>query len=462
MKKLVLSLLITSGLAAAYTGGSWTTGKKIEAQMASIKFENPCYENVKITSTSYKRGLFTSTQDITVEYNDPQLGRFSPTGEGLQLKFKNKIVHGPIPGVIGIGAARIDSELVLDEKMKAELKEWFGDKQALQIRTIVSYGQGGSVSMSSPAVKFKAKDGTDIDWKGFQSNMSFDGKLAHYKADAKFNGLEVSNANKTGALSVSAITFDTDRTQASPQSCIYTGTANAKVDSIKFSDKEKAAEFALEKLESSSTVTEKTELLNADSKLKIAKVRFNQGEVSNVQFVAGVNQLHRPTIDAFIKMIQQAGQAESTDPIAQKAKMEEMMATMLAKKPEVTLERLSFASKSGEAKLSGNVKLSEITKDEISSGIFAMGFLGLIQKIEASSELSFPEGMVADIVAMVEKDTNRGTQLLGNWSNQLSMFEQMGHIQREKDMLKSKFEFKQGMALINGKPMNQQAAQSPY
>jgi uncharacterized protein YdgA (DUF945 family) len=161
-------------------------------------------------------------------------------------------------------------------------------------------------------------------------------------------------------------------------------------------------------------------------------------------------------------MIQQAGQAESTDPVAQKAQMEEMMATLLAKKPEFKLERLSFASKSGEAKLTGNVKLSEITKDEISSGIFALGFLGLIQKIEASSELSFPEGMVADMVAMVEKDTNRGTQLLGNWSNQLSMFEQMGHIQREKDMLKSKFEFKQGMALINGKPMNPQAAQSPY
>jgi uncharacterized protein YdgA (DUF945 family) len=452
MKKLALSLLVTSGLAAAYTGGSWTLGKKIETQMQNFKFANPCYENVKITSTAYKRNLFSSTQELTISYDDPKLSRFNPNGEPFQFKLKNKIVHGPIPGVLGVGAARIDSEIVMDEASKTELKKLFGEKQALQIRTLVSYDQGGTITISSPAAKATIKGDAEVDWKGFNTDIRFENNLAHYKVNGQFNGMTIADTNKKGSITIGTIQFDSNQTQAAPNSCVYMGPTSAKIDTISFDEKKSNTQFSIEKFETSSNSVEKAELLKLDAKFNIAKFRFNQGDISDIQFAMSFNQIHRPSLDSFIKVVQQMS-APDADSIEQQKQMKQLLTTLLQKQPDMSLDRLSFKSKAGETKLVGQLKLSEISTDEINSGLLDMGLLGLLKKIEASSELSFPEAMLADMVNFVEKDPNRGITILSGWTNQLAMFEQMGHLKRDKNILKAKFEFKQGTPLINGNPM---------
>ena len=161
MKKSSVALAVVAALAVAYPAASWVSGKRLETKLSKTDKKDVLFANFKIVKQTYTRGIFSSKQESTIEFDvagmsptastmslqdqagqDPQDPQ-DPTSamaadpqpempkilKPVQFQIVNYIQHGPVPGIVGIAAGKIDTEFVMDATTKEEIKRIFGDKK---------------------------------------------------------------------------------------------------------------------------------------------------------------------------------------------------------------------------------------------------------------------------------------------------------------------------------------------
>lgn len=441
-------------LIVGYPAATWYTGTRIESTMNALTAQTNQYPNLKVVKHEFKRGLFSSTEDVTIEFSPAPFAKLTPDANGnvpqpLQLHFINHIQHGPFPG-LRFGSASINTELVLDGEVKTAAEKIFGQQAPVQIHTDLGYGGGGSVLVSSPAFTTTNDQTQDkIEWKGVKANIAFSGdyRTMHMKLDAPGLNAHMQDGNE---VTLATIAATADMQQAAPNSFLYLGKTSATLDQLKADNSATPAKsFDLEKLAIESDLTAKDDLVDMAVKIGAQKLVANKMEFSDVHYDYGIRHLHEPTliklVDAIYHPPKDQNNADPTQNVL--GPWKEFGPVLLQNKPEFSLDRLSLTMPEGEAKLSAKATLGDIAVADLQN------IVQLLPKLQASAALSVPEPMLTKLMMSSNTDPNNQAAMQEGVTRQIAMFEQQGYIIRHEKALSANFEWKQGQATINGKPM---------
>ncbi|MDR2838302.1 MAG: YdgA family protein [Azonexus sp.] len=183
MKKSVMAGGAVVVLAAAYAGGAWYTGTRLEAEIpAQVEKLNQTLSEsypmfgIKVEQLSYERGFFSSHARYGVAVAGLAEGA-QPWLPGGAVEFDLTIEHGPFPlGALKRGSvtpqmAYSHAELVNTATLKP-LFDMAGGQTPLTSDGIFAYG-GGSQSWLSIAPLRLEKDGNKIDFSGLTLQGSY-------------------------------------------------------------------------------------------------------------------------------------------------------------------------------------------------------------------------------------------------------------------------------------------------
>jgi uncharacterized protein YdgA (DUF945 family) len=481
MKKSSVALAVVAALAVAYPAASWVSGKRLETKLSKTDKKDVLFANFKIVKQTYTRGIFSSKQESTIEFDvagmsptastmslqdqagqDPQDPQ-DPTSamaadpqpempkilKPVQFQIVNYIQHGPVPGIVGIAAGKIDTEFVMDATTKEEIKRIFGDKKFLEIRTVLNYGGGGKLTISSPAVNTTVGMNQDkLDWKGAKLELDFDAAYKKLKFDLNSPGLDVLTSKGATSVKLGAIKMQGDAERAYPDGFLYLGTSKANIASMSFSNAQAANKgFSVKDINLESTTTSKNDLIDSALKFGVANITMNDTQIGNFHYDYSLKRLHGPSTNQLFVELSTIDQYKNNPEkmLEMQQKWKQYGIEILKHNPEISLDRLSLAGKSGEFKASAKFQFTGVTAEDFDNPML------LLSKIESQGDVSLADALIDELIDSTQTDPDARGMMRSQFYAQVEGFEKQGYVKREGKTLTSKVSWKNGQLLVNGK-----------
>lgn len=456
MKRRSILLATVVAIAVAYPSAAWVTGKRLEAKLSKIEGQDLFWSNFKVVKQQYTRGIFSSRQESTLELktmasaaNAATIPDDATPVQAMQVRIINHIQHGPVPGIIGIGAGKIDTEIVFDAVSLAELTKIFGNKKFLEIRTVLNYSGGGKLNISSPAIMTSIGPNQDkLDWKGLRFELGFDANYKSLNFDFLSPGLEVVTASGSTSLKMGEIKMNGKAERAYAEGIIYLGDSKASIKSISFVNTQAGNKgLRLQDLVLESSTRSEHDLIESKLLFGVGNVTMNDQAIGSFHYDYSLRNLHGPSINQLLLEIARADQYKK-DP----AKLDELQQhwkqygiEILKHDPQIVLDRLSLSGKNGEFKASG--KLGFV-------GVLAEDFelpAQLLTKLESSGQISLSDGLIDDFIDASQSDPEARNMMRSMVYSQIDTWETQGFLQREGKTYQSQLSWKTGQFLVNGK-----------
>lgn len=461
MKKIITVVVTGIGIAAAYPAAAWFSGKQVEEAQDQLYQTLADYQNVaRIVKRDYQRGVFNSTETITLEM-------FADQGSpGLPLTFRSEIHHGPFPQFSTFGAGTLNTELVIDEKMEKFVTKLFGDKKPLLIHSKYYYGGGGEFTVESP--DFSADtEGSLLNWGGFHFSGSFDKRSGHYVLQGGAPSFDAHDRSGAKAkLSGFKFAIDTKR--------IFDDVPELSAGSWKWSLAEldmvlgneqklvKQLDFAL-------TNQVNGEFMDTALNWGAEVIRIDGVDYGPANVDASINHLHAYS---FAKMYEaaKAMQEGTGDHAAKLASFKELLGELFKHDPEVRLNHLTFNSSQGAGQMNAKVRFIGVTPDELKDKekLFAS------DKFEFDVEMSLPEALAVsfyskilpgagligeeELFAQSERDRSAFAEVIAR--DYLEKLISQGFAVRDGNMIKTEISSSKSQLIMNGKSFSP-STQSP-
>ncbi|MEJ0087139.1 MAG: YdgA family protein [Pseudomonadota bacterium] len=356
----------------------------------------------------------------------------------IRFTVRNHILHGPVLWFSGFGIARIDSQLVLPETVRAELQKVFGEKSPLQVSTRVHFFGGGTTTFSGDARKLElAGKGHSLSYDAFKVNIGYSAHVDDVEVDGSWPRLEIVD-NEKGArilMEGAAITGTSHRVRGD----LYDGDFDLSIETSRVTGADKQVTEVAD-LHYAVDTTIDDDFMDIALKIGSGAVKAKEIEQLGVSFDEvhydfTVRRLH---VDTLVKMTK-AIKASYATPVTTAAEldaaitqpMKEYGLALLKHDPELVIDRIGVATPDGDGYIKGIIKLKGVNEGDLSAGV--MGMLG---KLEADIRIEMAQKLVG--------------KLPGGPGAVATALEQ-GYIKREREQIVSRIEFKQGVLKINGK-----------
>lgn len=490
MKKVVG--IVVALLVLAYPAATWWTGKQVEAHMAEQYKMVEQMPFMKIVKRDFQRGFASSTETVTFElFGDMfrSLGKLESNAapgaqtpaagaapQPVQFTVRSNIKHGPFAGG-KLAAAVAETELVFDDKTKHELAKVFGDKKPLTARTVFAFGGGGSSTVESPPIAhtFTDEGGGTLTWGGVKADMDFAPQMRSYTLRGAAPKLEVKD-NKGGHMVMSDMQFTGDQKRVfDDEPMLYAGTQNFKIAQIEFSGMPSGAAALTEGQDAADAVPQAPakpvsiknvtydismpingEFLDMGAKLGAASVLVDKQDYGPVHYDLSFKRLHARTTAklyrAMMKMYSDpAAMTQNPNPGEMLAPLAEPAMELLKYNPEFAIDRISFKSPQGEARVSGHVKLKDAKPEDLANPMM------MLAKLDAGADLELPEAFLAEIGAAKAQSPEEKQMQQQMFAAQLEALSGEGYVTRANGLLKAKIAFQSGQLTVNGKPFNPMA-----
>lgn len=458
MKRSSILIAVAAALAVSYPTAAWITGKRLETKLSKLDGQDLLFSNFKVVKQHYTRGIFTSTQESTIELNTmgmaaksalPTDGTMPGSAKPLQVQIINHIQHGPVPGIFGIGAGKIDTEIVLDAASLAELKKIFGDKKFLEIRTVLNYTGGGSFRISSPAVKTTVGPTQDkLDWKGLRFDIGFDASYKNLSFDFTSPGVEIITANGSTTLKMGEIKLQGKAERAYPDGFIYLGESKASINAISFVNTQAGNKgMQLKDVVIESSTHADHDLINSELKFGINSITMNDNPVGSVHYDYSLRNLHGPsTNQLFLELSRTDLAKEDAVQLEEiQKKWKQYAIEILKHDPQIALDRLSLTGKNGEFKVTAKLGFVGVQAEDFDNPT------QLLTKIESTGQVSLSDGLVDDFIDASQSDPEARNMMRSMFYSQIETWETQGFLQREGKSYQSQLSWKNGQFLVNGK-----------
>lgn len=441
-------------LIIAYPACAWYTGTRIEARMNEVSTQLTQMPNIQVVKHEFKRGLFTSTEETVIQLPAELFAK--PAEEGgvsaspaPQIHLINHITHGPFPG-LRFGSATVDTEIVLDGEMKADVEKVFGKQAPLQILTKLNYFGGGSVAISSPAVSTTIeKSGDKIDWKGFKVDIGFDADYKKLSYQLNAPGLTAHSADGSD-MTMGSIVANGDMQQAIPNTLFYLGKSTATLEQLKLTNANSPTKtFDLQKVTLESDATSKADFVDLVAKIDAQKLTTSSTTFNDIHYDYSLKHLQQASLAKLFDAMYRPKLNQSKDDPSQAmlGPWKEFGPVLLQNKPEFSIDRISLSTPEGEAKLTGKASLGAVTPEEIENPKL------MLAKLMATASISIPEPLISKMMLGGASDADTKAAMEQGLKQQITVMEQQGYIVRKEKMLTAELNWNQGIATINGKPM---------
>ncbi|QDF99179.1 hypothetical protein CJ010_22875 [Azoarcus sp. DD4] len=453
--------VVAATVALAYPASAWYLGQRVEtalneqyAQLADLPY-------LRVVERNYDRGVFGATETVTVEFADPRPataeGEQGAAAQPLRLTVLTRIKHGPLPGFSTLAAAVADSELVLDEAARKEIATVLGDRKPVELHTVYRFDGGGTGTLTSPAFATTLPANGDgsasrVSWDGVKLDLDFSAGLKQYSLQGNAPKLEIEDDSMRLVLAGLALegkqqrVFDDD-------ALLYAGTQKLSAAELSFQPKAGADEASmpvlLQQLAYDIEAPVNGEFLDIVARIGAAVVKVGDQDYGPAHYDLSLKHLHaRTTAKLYRELMKVSGDPTlaSTGDAAGAAlsALSGPAMELLSHSPEISLDRISFNSPHGEARVAARIKLADI-KPEDYSNAFA-----LIGKVDASGEAALPLGLLT----AWQGDGEVGARKAARFNQQLAGLTAQGYVTQEAGLVKSALVFRQGQLTINGKPFN--------
>jgi uncharacterized protein YdgA (DUF945 family) len=491
MKKNWIAIAIAL-LAFAYPASAWLIGRNVESTLvrnSERMLASAPY--MKVIKRNFQGGVFSSTEDTTIEIagdlfrslaamqetpkespgepsdaNEPNTTADEPAAissepiKPITIRVLSKVKHGPFAGS-GLALAKVDTEILFDEKLQQEISKAFAAKKPLELTTTMNWAGGGTTLVSSPAANVSIQQGAGtLSWRGLQGKIDFTKDMASYRSDLTSEGFEFTGGPKKETVKIGAMHILSNKKRLNDTSIFYFGKDNGTIKEMSFSSaSDPGKAFTLKDITYLADMSEAAGFSDMTAKMGADKLLVGTDGYGPAHYDFSIKHMHTPTLEKFIKAFGEIYSGKHKTPeemtAASLAPWKQYVPDLLKNNPELIIDRISFTTTEGEAMFKGNVKIPGATAEDFANP------LGMIGKVNAAFDIAIPEALVMKLSGAGKQTDEEKAAAAEMMQQQLQGVEQQGYITREGKILKSHFEWKAGKGTINGKPFAMPGAPPP-
>lgn len=446
-RKMTLPIAIATVLIAAGAVAGATAVFSSRTQDMTQELTNKLTNTLKATGyvtaeqTAYQKGFASSTQTMTLTLMD------GLSEKPVRLLVTNHIKHGPFPGLSSVGQAVIDTEIRFeDPQLQAEIDKAFAGKKP-RIHTLI--GLGGSTETQIEVPDGKVVDGqVNLAWKPLLGTIKATGQ----RTDTKLNwpGMTFSEGSEmSGEISGLQLVGDQSRTSAEDK--LGLGKSTLTIAKIQVPSPQGMASASNLTLSSESKSSEQN-FYDGLAQFNVGELNFADKSLKNLQLHFGLRHLAREPLNRLLTLqneLQSQIQPGSSTPQltdAQSKQLEQDLQALMQGNPQITLDRLSVNSPSGEILLTGQAsapKLAQLSAQEwqMYSAMPQM----LIGLFDVHLEGQAKQQALQELLALFGGESADLTNIQG--------FVDSGYVSQQGDQLSMKFDIKDGRPVLNGQAL---------
>jgi uncharacterized protein YdgA (DUF945 family) len=356
-----------------------------------------------------------------------------------RFKVFNDVLHGPVLGLSGFGVARVDTTVDLPPEVVAKIREAFGPKPALEMRTRVGFFGGGTTTFTSEGRTIKPADGGEVSYETFKLAVGFGRNADSYDIDGKWPKFEA-KGKEGGVFVMTSMTLDGDGKRV--QGDLYDGDFAFRIEEIKFNDA--AANKSVSVDDAHYVVDTRTKdgfvAMSAQfgtGAVKSPDLATTGLEIKEIHYDFSLRRLHADSMEKIMRSMREA----YVGAIAKDPSMFAMYGEALSQHgpeilkhdPEFSIDRVGLVTPEGEGVIKGLIKFVGVTTEDFATP----GGMGIIGKLDADITVEVA-------VKLVEK--------LPNGATTVGMAVDSGYAKREGEKYVCHIVFKKGELTVNGKP----------
>lgn len=460
--------------ASAFSGGAVTS--RLSEQTAALKKQLPGLG----IEEHIERGVFSTTRMVKLHFGcvppDAPAGARKP----IELGWRDKILHGPLPGGKSFGLASIDTELLIPQQLAKQAKELLGDKPPLTAHTKIGFGGGFETDVSVPSIKLTSKTHEEVSFSGVTlrvtgqfpmgaGKLGYNASLAPIRIDTKSD--DGSLTFDMGALDMTGdVHFDPKAisllTPFQSEGNIASLTVSARVPNATGAAVP-PIDFSLTKIKAKSAATLDKELWSTTSSLSAA-LTVGQVAIEKVELSSALRRLHAPTYLKLINALIATGLScdkpvDVKDPTAAFDAVIDDAFVLLTHDPEYAVGPLAVELGGKRAEVSYSVATRGITLQDKGIAFPTLLEKKAVARADAKADLVFID-TVAKHVGTLMLGAG-GTALQGSAPPQgvpdptqimvramVDKFVTQGFLVREGDTVRASIETEAGQLKLNGKP----------
>ncbi|HHR6129838.1 TPA: YdgA family protein [Providencia alcalifaciens] len=399
MKKSLVAVGVIVALGAVWTGASWYTGSKVEAELnkvitnsnAFITANNPSAD-VVFKLENYKRGVFSSQADIVIT---------STTSADENIVFNADISHGPLPLsqvakfnlMPKLGAVNVE---LANTKATKELFEATKGKPFMHGSAVIGYSKNVDSSIELIPLEYTKDDGK-FSFSGAKFDIATGSDLSTVDASLVTDSLVISSTKEEGSITMKGLKLLSNVTKS--QHGFYTGTQSFVIADTDVSIPE--TKFSFKNLDVSSDTSINGDDVKGNISYKISDVKALEQNLGSGELTVAIEKLDAKALGKFVEQYNQAladGLATGNPgEVSEKIAMQMMTTTLpelMKSKPVFTMSPFYWKNDAGQSSIDLSITFNKWNQDEITA--LAMqnkvdeAFKQLITSFDFSMKLNKP------------------------------------------------------------------------
>jgi uncharacterized protein YdgA (DUF945 family) len=430
--------------------GPWIRAMNPATVLADIRKaeESVAAQSIEATDGSEDGDAAATAQQSTDEGDAPASDApgDAAAAETKSIRFtvRNEILHGPVLWPASLGFARVNTKLVLSDKVKKELIEVFGTDEPLKISSRVGFFGGGSTRFygDGHTIKFEEEDG-ELKYDDFELDIGYSKKFDDFEVDGSLPRVEMTNATTGGRVVMTdfSVVGESERVQGE----LFDSDYRFAVDKLQIFDTEKK-ETSVENIHYVIKSDVDKGFMDISAKMGCGKImspflKDLDFQLDEFHYDFSLRRLHAETVDklmadikaVYSKPVETAADVEKAlfEPFKQHA------LELLRHDPEFVIDRIGIKTPEGEGYIKGVIRLKGVTDADL-------------QRASSSAPLALASKVDADVTIDV---ANKLIEKIPNGNTGAGFAIDQGYARREGEKLVSRIEYKNEELKINGKPL---------
>ncbi|MEJ8851093.1 YdgA family protein [Variovorax rhizosphaerae] len=465
MKALAAIAVVVVG---GYLGATAVTGNKIAAayETRAEKLEKQ-FPFLHVVDRQTEKGMFSSTYGGKLRIGcAPAAGEADKPGKTLDIGFRDHVRTGPLPGFSTVGAAVIESEVILPDEVPEGVRKYLAGMKPQDIRTVISYGGDYDTKVRLPGGNQDLPQGK-LTWSDVHLSatgnldggaFTFDGTLPEFVyAGSEKDGKSTLNI-KLAKLRWHGTSLPADSVWLRP------GTSTVDIERVEVlasaGDKPVFAQIGkfkyLTEVKADKDLLDGKAAITADATLRVGE-DAKPIQLDNFEFQESVKHLHGPTLQKAMEtsMAQLSSTCDGVKPSEEDAaalglEMMRTLAQLLPHTPEVSINKLAVTYEGQRGELSFSASAPGLTAEDVKDPMSIQTKLQTHMLMKANAKLP-----VAWVQLLGERGGDpAGAPQRGAQAHSLvELAVGKGFAVREGDFLTSAAVLEKGALLVNGKPM---------
>jgi len=476
MNKPVVAMIVLVAIVPLYCGATRMLASSAQQKETELldKMQEQSKGLIKIVSRKTDTHFFSSSEDIQFELDHPFFNAILKKDANdkpvTQFVIHNDIAYGPLPNFTSVGAARIETSLVLTEDQQKILIEALGTDKPLRFFTTLGYFGRTHFEVQSPRLELHAKDVAGSVWKGGKVRFVFSTDLDGVKFSGSSPGLVINGKDGSQWLVDNITARGAIRRKFD---LLFTGEEMFGIGSFAYTNpKSTNSNGSAKDLVYGFRSTADKQFMNVNVIAESGPIVVQNAKVKATHFDFGFSHLDLKSLASLYNSYQQiqmqtwkaldksstsqpnpadqkaeptgteAGTMDGIEADRIKQQIGKDVVALLQHSPVFSLDHVGFSTSDGALKITGMATLDGVVEEDI---LPELQYQALISKVYATADIGIDQSLIDHWPIPGTTDQLK---------QQLFALESQGLIVRKGKRLESHLEYKEGKLTANGKPLS--------